>query len=109
MVDESHWCEGDEGIAPHDPHEAVDAAHYECAQCRETVEPKLDPPGVHKTIPGTIEATGHGVTSDGQDITFVITPEEYETVTTTRPTSAEQQALIDAVPDERIISRSWSG
>ena len=108
VIDESHWCDGTEGIARHDPHEAVDAAHYECKLCREVIEPKLDPPSTVKSIPGRIEATGEGTTSDGRHIQFTLSKDEYEMVVDNYGTldDVAQQALIDAVPDERIFS--WS-
>jgi hypothetical protein len=45
IVDRQHWCEGNEGLGPHDPHWSVDESHYECLECRERIEPGLRPPG----------------------------------------------------------------
>lgn len=57
IIDRQHWCAGDEGLEPHDPHWAIDESHYECSQCRETITPGLRPPGWTETIPTTREIT----------------------------------------------------
>lgn len=48
VMDERHWCNGDEGIARHDPHWCDDRWHWECRQCRERVKPGFcQPPNTH--------------------------------------------------------------
>jgi hypothetical protein len=65
VVDASHWCDGSEGWAHHDPHEAIDESHYECKTCRLTIEPSLIPPGVRTFMPGLTTCTLSGYRSDG--------------------------------------------
>lgn len=100
--DASHWCNGDEGIAHHDPHMHVDESHYECKVCRAVVEPAVDPPFTPKQIPGMATLTLTGLRSDGVEIVASLIQAELLTIQADRTTA---QGIIDAIPDERIHQR----
>jgi hypothetical protein len=102
VVDAEHWCSGDEGWTPHDPHMQVDESHYECPECGEVIEPKMDPPYTPKSMPGLTSATLKGTRSDGTTIMAGPTPDEVEALLVAD--TDEAQAIIDAIPDERIWS-----
>lgn len=106
VIDESHWCDGSEGLYNHDPHEAVDVAHYECLICRELIVPKMDPPYTPKRIPGMRSATLTGLRSDGATVEAWLMDDDLERI---RSSSEEEvTALIDSLPDERIYSVTFS-
>jgi hypothetical protein len=107
VVDAEHWCDGNEGIARHDPHMATDEAHYECAICGEVIEPEMDPPYTPKTIPGHITYTLTGHRSNGAKVTAWLTEDEAAAVT---PDATDDTiaALLDAIPDERCSLIEYS-
>ena len=107
VIDESHWCDGSEGIYNHDPHEAVDVAHYECLICRELIVPKMDPPYTPKQIPGMRSATLTGYRSDGAKVEAWLTEEDLGGIGRA-DSDDEITALIDALPEERIYSVTFS-
>lgn len=107
VVDESHWCDGHEGPWNHDPHEAIDASHYECTNCREVVEPAFDPPFTPKQILGSVDATLEGFRSDGAKVRVWVTEDEVRSLGRDT-TDAVVTALLDAMPEERIISAEWT-
>lgn len=83
IVDEAHWCDGTEGPYNHDPHEAVDRAHYECPECGEHVVPMMDPPYTPKYIPGMIDARLSGpLSNDPRRFREIgLGPDEVERIT----------------------------
>lgn len=108
VVDASHWCDGTEGFAWHDPHEIEDEWHYECAQCGEVIEPATDPPFTPKSVPGTVRHTLEGFRSDGSRVTMWLDSDEAERIRAT-PDDATALAILDGAPDERITLReSWA-
>jgi hypothetical protein len=109
IVDAEHWCEGNEGWGRHDPHMHVDEAHYECRQCRESVEPGVVTGGTPQYIAGVTTATLEGRRSDGTKITAILTSEQTDQVRTLMDADAAgQQLFIDAIPDEQIVHREFS-
>jgi hypothetical protein len=106
VVDAEHWCEGDEGIAPHDSHMAVDEGHYECKLCREVIKPTMDPAGMPKSIIGEIEATLTGLTSSGVVVEMWLMPDEADRIAAD-PAAVED--VLDNAPHERIISMRHGG
>jgi hypothetical protein len=108
IIDESHWCDGDEGFARHDPHEHVDASHFECKICGELVEPGTDPPFTPKSVAGTKRCTVEGPRSDGTVIVASLTEDEFDRIVAAGDDWDAVQAVVDAVPDDRIWSRSFA-
>jgi hypothetical protein len=110
VVDESHWCDGTEGFALHDGHEQTDRSHYECAECGEVVVPAMDPPGMPKMVPGRATAALVGYRSSGARVTARLTETELETLRGlgAEPADADVTALLDAMPDERVLLVEWS-
>lgn len=106
IIDSSHWCDGTEGWALHDPHEYVDASHYECKICREVVEPGVIPGGTPQYVAGMRHATLRGIRSDGAEIVASLTSDEAQTLAASDDTAA--QVVIDAIPQERIMSMTFS-
>lgn len=108
VIDESHWCDGREGIYNHDPHEAVDAAHFECKLCREVIEPKMDPPYTPKQIPGmrhvTITAVRFGPNYE-ERLTIHPTGEEMAAIEAADSPEDAVQAFVDAYPSESASRR----
>jgi hypothetical protein len=103
VVDESHWCDGTEGTALHDPHEAVDEAHYECLACHEVVEVGLLPAGYPQWTPGNVTATLKGHRSDGTWIEAVLTPSEVDALRAAGEDQQAAQQVIDAIPLQRTL------
>lgn len=108
VVDASHWCYGNEGIAPHDPHEAVDESHYECATCGEVVEPKMDPGYTPKRTPGIRRTTLNAYRSDGSEVVVVLLPDEVD-VLRGNPDPPVVSAMVDAMPFDRFTSVTHRG
>lgn len=106
VVDASHWCDGTEGFALHDPHEHEDESHYECAQCGEVIEPDTESPIFAKSIPGAVSHTLEGFRSDGWRVTMRLDPDEAERIRAT-PDDATALAILDAAPVERIVQREY--
>lgn len=107
IVDESHWCDGREGLYSHDPHEAVDACHYECITCRDVIEPRTHPPDHQVYQPGFSDYTVTGVRSDGIHIEAFLLPEQIERVRGITDLAAMEQAvqvLLDEMPEGQIRS-----
>lgn len=106
IVDKQHWCDGHEGIYNHDPHMAVDEAHYECKTCGVIVEPGIIPAGTPLFVPGSTSATVHGYRTDGAEIDGWVTEDEARTIPSM---SAEaMQQFIDGLPEDRITSIKFS-
>lgn len=105
VVDEQHWCNGDEGLGPHDPHWAVDRSHYECLVCGEHITPGTLPPFTSQRIPGVRTAYITGRRADGVTIRAVLTGDEYEAI---EADTAAAESIIDGMPDERIVSMEFS-
>lgn len=114
IVDAEHWCEGNEGIAPHDPHMAVDEAHYECKVCREVVEPGVIPGGTPTGMPGAVSATLSGLRDDGAEVRVRITEAEFDEIQAAdgtadpddpQPTERDRAArrILNDAPTDRII------
>ena len=106
VIDESHWCDGREGLYSHDPHEAVDASHYECKTCRETMEPSTHGPGHQVYMAGPSDYRLSGLRSDGVRIDAFLLPDQVERI---RSASRDQidaiaQTLLDEMPDGQIRS-----
>lgn len=108
VVDESHWCDGHEGMYNHDPHEQVDESHYECLLCGEVVKPAMDPPGTPKFIPGAVTGTIEGPRSNGLVIRAWLTADEIDAIRSDPENADAMQALVDAIPDERISSTTFA-
>ena len=106
VVDASHWCNGDEGIAPHDPHTAVDESHWECRECGEVVEPGMFPPCWPRWMPGSKTATLDGLRSDGARVTVHLTGGDVEVIETEGDTAA--QRILDD-PGHRPFTTTWQG
>jgi hypothetical protein len=103
IIDEQHWCNGDEGYASHDPHMAIDAAHYECKLCKVTVEPGVDPAFTPKYTPGMTTCTISGVRDDGLRIEAHLTQEEGAQFVA-HPTEETAVRLLNAIPLNRCTS-----
>ena len=103
VIDEQHWCEGDEGSYPHDGHWQVDAAHYECKACGETIEPGMDPPGTPKFIAGATSATLEGVRSDGARVVVALLGDELDRLAKAQMDDAVALSIADAAPSDRIM------
>jgi hypothetical protein len=107
VVDESHWCDGHEGIYNHDPHEQIDQSHYECLVCREVIEPAMHPPYHQKHIPGMRSATLTGLRSDGAQVEVWLQDDDLERVRQADSDDAVT-ALIDSLPEDRIYSVTFA-
>lgn len=107
VVDESHWCLGNEGLGAHDPHEAVDESHYECLICRVTVKPKMDPPGTPRSVRGLTTWTLRGYRSDGVWVAAHLIGDEVRRLSDDEDNSVAA-AILDAVPPERIIETRFA-
>lgn len=107
VVDEKHWCDGNEGISPHDPHMHVDRSHFECLLCDVVVEPATDPPFTPKSIPGAWSATLAGPRSDGVLVEAWLLEDEWWQLAESWSDDAALRVL-DAVPDDRLISASFA-
>jgi hypothetical protein len=103
VIDESHWCLGNEGVYAHDPHEAVDRSHYQCRICGEVIEPTLDPPFTRKQIPRLRTCTAWCFTDDGRKLEFWLPPEELEAAIQSPDPRVALIGIIEAHP-ERIIA-----
>lgn len=102
IIDEWHWCDGDEGYEHHDPHEQVDESHFECKICGDVVAPAMDPGGTPKSIAGPWSARIEGPRSDGAVISGSLTDIEFEAIKAAPDDLTAIQALVDAIPDDRI-------
>jgi hypothetical protein len=114
VVDAEHWCDGTEGFALHDPHMHVDEGHYECQECRERIEPKMDPPYTPKSIPGLRSAYITGPRSDGLRVRVVLTGDELTQIADAQSFAPGQVddvclRIVDAAPDERILETTYTG
>jgi hypothetical protein len=107
VVDESHWCDGREGIYNHDPHEQIDRSHYECEVCREVIEPAMHPPYHPNQIPGMRSATLTGYRSDGAQVEVWLQDDELDRVGRA-DSDSDITALIDSLPEERIYSVTFA-
>ena len=109
VIDAEHWCNGNEGWMHHDPHMHVDAAHFECVQCGETISPAMDPPFTPKKIPGLLSGQVSGMRSDGVKITAILSGDEFELFTGGElPADSVVRDLLDRMPEERITLRQYS-
>lgn len=108
VVDASHWCDGTEGLYNHDPHEAVDESHYECLRCGETIEPAMDPPYTPKRVRGATTATIEARVTPGETVRALLLEAEYERLTNGEPSEAEVMEVVRAIPDERVMERTFS-
>jgi len=106
IIDESHWCNGEEGFAHHDPHEHVDRSHYECLVCREVVEPAQLPPDTPIRIPQSRSVTLEGDVSPHHRIRMWLTDDEYQLLAN-EPTDAVAEAILQNAPQDRIIEQRW--
>jgi hypothetical protein len=106
VVDESHWCDGTEGWARHDPHEHVDRSHYECRKCGVTVEVGIVPAGFPVGVPGLKHTTLVGQRSDGTEISAWLDGEMTSRAFALMDegTYAEQVAFLDDLPMSFISS-----
>lgn len=109
VVDASHWCDGTEGFAHHDPHEHVDDSHWECAICHAHVHPRIIPGGTPRYIPGLISATISGVQSTGREIKANI-PEAWANIAgdLLRAELEVQLKFLDEIPEEWIYFQKFS-
>lgn len=107
IVDAEHWCDGHEGIYNHDPHIAVDEAHYECLICRQRIEPKMDPAYTPKSMPGMRSAYLSGVRADGVKITLALTPEEFDELAANVESDDVARRLLNDAPQDRIVRSSF--
>lgn len=111
VIDESHWCNGDEGFARHDPHEHVDRSHYECSVCRVEVHPRVIPGGTPRYMPGLRRATIVGPRSTGEIITANLPGTGGWQAIAVDLLSADaeaQQRFLDSIPDEWVMSSMFS-
>ena len=109
VVDEQHWCMGNEGLYAHDPHWAVDESHYECKACRERIRPAVDPPGTPKGIPGPWDATLKGRVPDGRTITVALSEDELQRVWSAGDDAdAVVLDVLSSAPRERTIRVEFS-
>lgn len=104
MVDREHWCQGDEGFMAHDPHTAIDEAHYECKICREVITPATEPPGTPHYVAGATSATISGTRSDGVWVRAAV-PGRVETSIMSDAEAA--QRLLDGIDESCVIE--WRG
>ncbi len=111
IIDAVHWCNGDEGIYNHDPHDVVDEMHYECKVCREVIVPRLHPPFHTIYRPGMRSATASGYRTDGTKIECILIEEEVETLTALLRSQDSDgvQRWLDEFPEERIVSSRYDG
>lgn len=108
VIDASHWCDGNEGYARHDPHEHIDEAHYECRICREVVEPGTLPPYYPQQIAGLRRATGTARLDDGREVTVALIDSEIDAI---RQSADDEQRIIDvfaSVPAERVLRTEFN-
>jgi hypothetical protein len=103
VVDASHWCMGNEGLYAHDPHEAVDESHYECRICRETIQPKVDPPGTPEFVRGLSTAILNGNRSDGSRLVRYVSEADARAILEADDADAAALALLDADPGDMLI------
>lgn len=111
IVDESHWCDGSEGISHHDPHEQIDESHYECLICRAVVEPGSLPPDHPITIRGPINATLAGNDRPGSHRRVWLTEDEFERIRAMAATGEDDGTALDILrnaPPDRIIEQRYS-
>ena len=116
VVDRSHWCDGDEGPYNHDPHEAVDESHWECRECRETIKPRMIPPGQPVPLRGEYSGTVEFITDTGTEVRASLTHAEVLAIRElvlsecgagwqfdrlSDPQDERLVALVDAIPQER--------
>lgn len=79
VVDEEHWCDGNEGFMPHDPHQHIDAAHYECRECRQVIKPREHVGGIVRQMEaGPMRAWLSGPRPEGVQATVRLTDDEFE-------------------------------
>lgn len=103
VVDVEHWCDGDEGIAPHDPHMAVDESHYECKACGERVEPKMDPPNMAKPVLGQPWGELSGPTAAGAWVKLRLTDAELSSIIGAPGQAGEAaRAILGDPPMDRV-------
>jgi hypothetical protein len=107
VVDAEHWCDGNEGYARHDPHMHVDEAHYECKVCRESIKPKMFPPGYPMMMPGMIQGEVEGYRSDGALVRARLTKDDYEMLRI-GPSADVVAAFLDNLDDAQIISVTFT-
>ena len=106
VVDKSHWCDGFEGLFNHDPHEAIDEMHYECANCTRHVFPSIIRAGTPQYIPGMIEANLTAYRSDGVRFTCWLNEQQTQEALDVSQTNDEEQmqAFADNIPLDQYMS-----
>lgn len=109
VIDAQHWCHGDEGTAPHDPHMLVDESHYECKLCREVVKPGMNPPGHVEYLCGPMSATLSGHRRDGVFIIAIATRIEVDAIAAGSEAERDEivQRILDNMPEDRILSTTF--
>lgn len=104
VIDAQHWCNGNEGLGPHDPHMAIDESHYQCKLCGEVILPGQHPAGHVSFIAGPKTATMKGTRTDGVQVTVHITEDEYTQLDELRCTPEVAQRVLDSVPEKRWLT-----
>jgi hypothetical protein len=107
VIEASHWCDGDEGIYNHDPHEQIDASHYECLICREVVEPGIIPAFTPQQMPGMRSYRITGFRSDGAQVEAWLTEDDVAVIRAGH-SEAAVTAFIDALPEDRIYTVTFA-
>ena len=110
VVDASHWCDGREGLYSHDPHEAVDDAHYECKLCREVIKPGTHPPEHQVYVAGSSSYRITGLRSDGAQTEAMLMPDQVERIASAARDQRDAivQTLLDEMPGEQIWSMQFA-
>lgn len=104
VIDAEHWCNGNEGFMRHDPHMAVDEAHYECLICREVIAPAEHSGGYRRFISGPREATLRATRADGSKIVAWLTEPDLEAIQSVSEAEIDafMAGFVDNLPDGQI-------
>jgi hypothetical protein len=111
IIDKQHWCEGNEGLSPHDPHWQVDEHHYVCKQCAEVIEPRLLHPGTAVMIPLRVKGVLEGRRSGMRTCLVRVYLNELECrqVALAENQDVAAQTLLDNIPLSRFHSIEMGG
>lgn len=111
IVDKQHWCNGNEGISPHDSHWQVDESHMVCLRCKERIEPRQLPPGSVTSIVLGTRALLEGSRSDIARcrVKLLLNESECQQIVHAVDRDATVQTLIDSLPHNRFHSIEIGG
>lgn len=106
VVDEKHWCDGNEGWTHHDPHMHVDRSHLECAECGEHITPGMLPLGSTKYLSGQSDTMFRGMKFQGPVTTkFLawVTEEEIEFIKANGQDDNAMIKFMDSIPQDHYL------